>query len=131
VLSTITDGVGANTSAPVGVHGIIEQVFDPFVSWPDDFERPNRFVVNPPRPVVVDLAGILPPNTAPTRGLPMRVVQAGLQLAGDQPAELLGWARVTDGRWVALVRMEVPVAARRGVLPMLQWVPSSAVRPTT
>jgi hypothetical protein len=27
--------------------------------------------------------------------------------------------------------MEVPVAAHRGVLPMLQWVPADAVRPTT
>lgn len=104
-------------------------MFDIFASWPDDFERPNRIPVNPPRTVIVDLAGILPPNNAPTRGLPMRVVRAGLRLAGDQAAELLGWARVTDGRWVALVRMEVPVAARRGVLPMLQWVPAEAVRP--
>jgi hypothetical protein len=107
---------------------MIEHVFDPFASWPDDFERPNRIPVNPPRTVIVDLAAILPPNTAPTQGLPMRVVQAGLRLAGDQAAELLGWARVTDGRWVALVRMEVPVAAHRGVLPMLQWVPAEAVR---
>jgi hypothetical protein len=106
-------------------------VFDFFVRWPDDFERPNRFVVDPPRPVMVDLGAILPPNPKPTRGLPMRVVQAGLKLAGEQDAELLGWARVTDGRWVALVRMEVPVAAHRGVLPMLQWVPADAVRPTT
>lgn len=105
-------------------------MFDIFASWPDDFERPNRFVVDPPRPVVVDLGAILPPNTGPATGLPMRVVQAGLVLAGDQDGELLGWARVTDGRWVALVRMEVPVAAHRGILPMLQWVPSGAVRPT-
>ncbi len=106
-------------------------MFDFFAKWPDDFERPNRFAVNPPRPVVVDLGAILPPNPRPTRGLPMRVVQAGLKLAGDQPGELLGWARVTDGRWVALVRMEVPVAAHRGVLPMLQWVPADAVQPDT
>ena len=97
-------------------------MFDFFARWPDDFERPNRFAVDPPKAVVVALAAILPPHTAPTRGLPMRVVQAGLKLAGDQAGELLGWARVTDGRWVALVRMEVPVAAHRGVLPMLQWV---------
>jgi len=109
-----------------------EHVFDSFASWPDDFERPNRIPVNPPRTVIVDLAAILPPNTAPTRGLPMRVVQAGLRLAGDQAAELLGWARLNDGRWVALVRMEVPVAGgRHGVLPMLQWVPAAAVRPVT
>ncbi len=106
-------------------------MFDFFAKWSDDFERPNRFAVNPPRPVVVDLGAILPPNPKPTRGLPMRVVQAGLKLAGDQPGELLGWARVTDGRWVALVRMEVPVAAHRGVLPMLQWVPADAVQPDT
>lgn len=104
-------------------------MFDFFARWPDNFERPNRFPVDPPRDVVVDLGAILPPNTAPRRGLPMRVVQAGLHLAGDQDAELLGWARVTDGRWVALVRMELPVAAHRGVLPMLQWVPADAVRP--
>ncbi len=95
-------------------------MFDFFARWPDDFERPNRFAVDPPKAVVVALGAILPPHTAPTRGPPMRVVQAG---------ELLGWARVTDGRWVALVRMEVPVAAHRGVLPMLQWVPADAVRP--
>jgi hypothetical protein len=108
---------------------MIEQVFDLFASWPDDFERPNRVPVTPPRAVVVDLGAMLPANTAPTRGLPMRVVQAGLRLVGDQDGELLGWARVSDGRWVGLVRMEVPVAAHRGVLPMLQWVPAAAIRP--
>lgn len=104
-------------------------MFDPFSAWPDDFDRPNRHHVTPPRAVVVDLGAILPPNTAPTRGLPMRVTQAGLKLAGDQTAELLDWARATDGRWLALVRMEVPVAAHQGILPMLQWVPATAVRP--
>lgn len=59
----------------------------------------------------------------------MRVAQAGLRLTGDQVGQLLGWARVTDGRWVGLVRMEVAVAAGRGVLPMMQWVPAAAVRP--
>lgn len=99
--------------------------------WPDTFDVPNRHTVDPPLPVVVDLAQILPANTSRTdrRGLPMRVVQAGLALAGNQDAELLGWARVTDGRWLALVRMELPVAGRRGVLPMLQWVPAATVTP--
>lgn len=78
---------------------------------------------------MVDLAGVLPPNTGPTPDLPMRVAQAGLKLTGDQVGQLLGWARVTDGRWVALVGMEVPVAAGRGVLPMMQWVPANALRP--
>lgn len=78
---------------------------------------------------MVDLAAILPPDTGPTPDLPMRVAQAGLRLTGDQVGQLLGWARVTDGRWVGLVRMEVAVAAGRGVLPMMQWVPAAAVRP--
>jgi hypothetical protein len=105
-------------------------MFDFFARWPDDFDRPNRHRVDPPRPVVVDLGAILPPNTAPSRGLPMRVTQAGLKLVGDQAAELLGWARVTDGRWLALVRMEVPAAGgHHGVLPMLQWIPAGAVSP--
>jgi len=43
--------------------------------------------------------------------------------------ELLGWARWTRMVGVALVRTEVPVAAHRGVLPMLQWVPTTAVTP--
>lgn len=106
-------------------------MFEPFAHWPDKFDQPNRLPVDPPRPVHVDLGAILPPNTATSRGLPMRVVQAGLKLAGEQEGLLHGWARVTDGRWVALVRMEVPVAAGKGVLPMLQWVPAAAVRPAT
>jgi hypothetical protein len=90
-------------------------MFDFFARWPDDFDRPNRHRVDPPRPVVVDLGAILPPNTAPSRGLPMRVTQAGLKLIGDQ---------------TALVRMEVPAAGgHHGVLPMLQWIPAGAVSP--
>ncbi len=100
---------------------------------PDAFDPPNRHTVDPPQPVVVDLGRILPPNTSRTgrQCLPMRVVQAGLVLTGDRDAELLGWAWVTDGRWLALVRTEHPVAAGHGVLPMLQWVPAAAVTPQT
>ncbi len=106
-------------------------MFDVGARWPDTFDVPNRHTVHPPQLVVVDLGKILPPNTSRTdrRSLPMRVVQAGLALTGSQDAELHGWARVTDGRWLALVSMELAVAGRRGVLPMLQWVPAAAVTP--
>jgi len=40
-------------------------MFDFFARWPDDFERPNRFAVDPPKAVVVALGAILPPHTAP------------------------------------------------------------------
>jgi len=54
------------------------------------------------------------------------VVQA--YQTGDAHGELLAWARVYDGHWIALVR--VVVKAGQGQLPMIQRVPAATVRPT-
>jgi len=53
--------------------------------------------------------------------------QGGLRLSGKHPGHLLAWARVSDGRWLALVRVTAE-AGSHASLEMVQWVSSRAVR---
>lgn len=108
-------------------------MFGIFVGWPDSVERPNRVPVDPPRPVIVDLAAILPPNTGPTPDLPMRVAQAGLKLTGDQAGQLPYAADLTedtrlDSEALCLCGLlwSTPAAART-VVDLLQ--PTDFTRP--
>ena len=105
------------------------RLLEPFESWPDAFpDRPNRRLVNPPQAVVVDVGRIMPIPADTVRSVPLRVSRGGVRLTGDAHGELLAWARVYDGHWIALVR--VVVKAGQGQLPMIQWVPAATVRPT-
>lgn len=102
-------------------------MFDPFEYWPsNDVADSNRRLVDPPRPVLVELGLMVPRPAGKVEPLPLRVRQGGVRLVNQAPGQLLAWARMIDGHWLALVRVEVP--AGQGCLPMLQWVASRAVR---
>ena len=92
-----------------------------------EYVRLLRRIVDPPQQVDVELGAILTLPRTVISPLPFRVRQGGVRLAGVVPGELLAWARVFTGHWIALVRCDVPTGS--GSLPLLQWVPETAVRP--
>jgi hypothetical protein len=89
----------------------------------------NGRIIDPPLPVIVDLAALFPPG--PTVPGPVPTVnEGGLSLAGYAPGELLAWARSSSGAWVACVRFVVQPEDKQGQIPMLQWMPASSIRPS-
>lgn len=92
---------------------------------------PTRRVVDPPKPVVVDLSLLITnPDDAFRRDeVAMRVKTEGLVFRGQVSGRLHAWAQSAAGGWLALVSCEVPTGNGRGKLAMSQWCPARAVRP--
>lgn len=108
----------------------VERAFDPLASWAESLG--NGRVVDPPLPVIVDLASLFPPDLVraswPTRS-PSRSPR-GLNLTGYATGELLGWAHSSSGAWITCVRFVVEPVDKTGQVPMMQWVPAASIRPT-
>ncbi|WP_280434449.1 hypothetical protein [Nocardia carnea] len=101
-----------------------------FESWNDDFSAPLRRVVDPPAPVLVDLAVILPTRNAARRDVvSMRAKSAGLDSTATVPGLLHAWARCTTGAWIGWVRFAIPTGTRKGWVETWQWCPSHALTP--
>lgn len=101
-----------------------------FEDWPESFTPAMRIVVDPPRPVIVDLAAVIQTRPAHFRAdaVPMKVRFGGLRLADTTPGRLHAWARVSDGTWLGLVSFEIPTGNRQGKLTLTQWCPDHALR---
>lgn len=102
-----------------------------FEEWPVAMHPPTRRVVDPPKPVVVDLSLLITnPDDAFRRDeVAMRVKTEGLVFRGQVSGRLHAWAQSAAGGWLALVSCEVPTGNGRGKLAMSQWCPARAVRP--
>lgn len=104
-----------------------------FEDWPDRFTPPLRREVNPPQPVLVDLAKAIPISHRGPFGrnrLPMRVTAGGLILTGQTPGRLHAWARTSDGPWLGLVEFVLVTGNQFGRLPVTQWCQQEALTPT-
>ncbi len=100
-----------------------------FESWPIHFEPPVRRVVEPPAPVIVDLAaGIARSPLA--AGVALRVRGEGLRLDMKVPATLHAWARTTRGDWLGLIHVRIPTGNGAGYLDAQQWFPAVAITRT-
>ncbi len=102
-----------------------------FEEWPVAMLPPTRRVVDPPKPVVVDLSLLITnPDDAFRRDeVAMRVKMEGLVFRGQVSGRLHAWAQSAAGGWLALVSCEVPTGNGRGKLAMSQWCSARAVRP--
>ncbi len=103
-----------------------------FARWPVTFDPPTRRLVDPPQPVIVSVSHALPgsSNTSFRDGTPLRVRAEGLSVDLKVQGELFGWARLTNGAWLACVNFSVPTGNGKGHLDLQrQWVPSSAIAP--
>lgn len=110
---------------------IIERVFE---YWPPLFDRPLRRVVEPPTPVLVDLASVFP--TGSDRGRPfglqhiaMGIKAGGLVITGQTIGRLHAWARAADGTWLGLVEFDLMTGNQQGRLRVRQWCPQRALAP--
>jgi hypothetical protein len=103
-----------------------------FEDWRDPFDPPLRRVVDPPAPVLVDLATAIPTGADGPFGrnrIAMRIKAGGLVLTGQTPGRLRAWARATDGTWLGLVEFVLTTGNQQGTLPVRQWCPAKALRP--
>ncbi|MFG3524899.1 hypothetical protein ACGF5S_31900 [Nocardia nova] len=103
-----------------------------FEDWPDTFTPSLRREVDPPQPVLVDLAKAIPSSGNRPFGrnhIPMRVKAGGLVLTGKTPGRLRAWARVADGAWLGLVEFVLVTGNQRGRLSVMQWCPQAALSP--
>lgn len=103
-------------------------MFDPLESWPETLG--NGRVVDAPLPVTVDLASLFPPGPGRSNTQPLRISKGGLALTGYAAGELLAWARSSSGAWIGCVRLVVEPVNGLGQVPMLQWMPSTSMRPS-
>ncbi|WP_280255473.1 hypothetical protein [Nocardia wallacei] len=104
-----------------------------FEDWIDPFDPPLRRVVDPPAPVLVDLATAIPTGNDRPFGrnrIAMRIKAGGLVVTGQTPGQLHAWARAADGTWLGLVEFVLTTGNQRGTLPVRQWCPAKALRPT-
>lgn len=101
-----------------------------FEEWPSSFERRLRHELDPPVPVVVDLAVAIPtPGGRFRDSLPLAVTQGGLQVSDRVPGMLLAWARTTTGAWIGLVEAVIVTGSRQGRVPIRQWCSAAALEP--
>ncbi len=105
----------------------VELMFDPLEGWPETLG--NGRLVDPPLTVTVDLGALFPPGPGQSNTQPLRISKGGLAVTGYAAGELLAWARTTSGAWIGCVRFVVEPANKLGQVPMLQWMPSTSIRP--
>ena len=74
-----------------------------FEDWPVTMHPSPRRVVDPPRPVTVDLSLLIanPDDKFRRDAVPMHVKMEGLTFHGRVPGHLHAWARSTAGGWLA------------------------------
>ncbi|OXR40520.1 hypothetical protein B7C42_07459 [Nocardia cerradoensis] len=103
-----------------------------FEDWPDPFNF--RRTLDPPAPVLVDLATIFP--TGADIGRPfgrnhiaMGIKAGGLVVTGKTHGYLHAWARAADGTWLGLVEFVVMTGNQQGRVRVQQWCPQRAISP--
>lgn len=102
-----------------------------FEDWPVAMPPSPRRVVDPPRPITVDLSLLIvnPDDKFRRDTVPMHVKMEGLAFLDRVPGHLHAWARTTAGGWLALISCDVPTGNRAGKLTIRQWCPARAVTP--
>jgi hypothetical protein len=101
-----------------------------FDTWRAEFTPSPHRVVDPPVPVIVNVAlAIGEVAGRPANSLPLRVRAEGLSVDVEVPGQVHGWARTSRGTWLCKVRFAIPTGNARGYLEVDQWCPAAAVRP--
>jgi hypothetical protein len=99
-----------------------------FEYWADEFSAPLRRVVDPPAPVLVDLATAIPTDGPFRRDtLSLRIKAGGLNVAATVPGLLYAWARTNDGTWLGLVAFTIHTGNGHGRVEARQWCPARAI----
>ncbi|QIS02353.1 hypothetical protein F5X71_08470 [Nocardia brasiliensis] len=95
-----------------------------FEYWTDEFSSSLWRVVDPPKPVLVELGTAISTIThLRGGGASLRVKSAGLDLRRTVPGLVHAWAECIDGSWIGLCSFVIPTADQRGHVPAFQWCP--------
>lgn len=116
---------------PSAAGHILDSIECMFDEWPDQFTPSLRRVVDPPRPILIDLPQAIPTSSPAGFGrnrVAMGTRAGGLDLTATVPGLLRGWARATDGTWLGLCEFIVLTGNQQGRLPVAQLCPASAIR---
>lgn len=92
--------------------------------------RPTLRLVDPPRPVLVDVNMLLGSRDDAFRldTVPLSVKTAGLNVfSGNTSGLLHAWAQTTRRAWLAQVSFEVITGDGRARLSVCQWCPARAI----
>lgn len=103
-----------------------------FESWRVEMSPATQRVVEPARPVLVNLNAILgsPDDAFRLDTVELRIKSEGLDVFRDRvPGLLHAWAQTTRGGWLALISCDVKSGNGKGHLPIEQWCPARAVTP--
>lgn len=79
--------------------------------------------------VWVRISLVLPPTRVGSGNVPLRVRQAGIDVAETVPGRLLAWHQSITGDWFAMTEFRVANRAGRAALTLTQLVPANAVTP--
>lgn len=94
-----------------------------FEYWTDEFSSSLRVVVDPPKPVLIELGTAITTITRLRGGVSLRVKATGLDLTRTVPGLVHAWAECSDGSWIGLCSFVIPTADRKGHVPAFQWCP--------
>ncbi len=86
-----------------------------FDSWAGLLTASVLRVVNPPRPVLVDLTRMIPAPDDAFRldTVPMRTKLDGLDVSCEVTGLVHGWVKSARGSWLALVSADIPTGNRK------------------
>ncbi|MBV7706470.1 hypothetical protein NOVA_27160 [Nocardia nova] len=101
-----------------------------FEDWPDPFHF--RRTLDPPTPVLIDLATIFPTGADLRRPfgrnhIAMGIKAGGLVVTGKTHGYLHAWARAADGTWLGLVEFVLMTGNQQGRVRVRQLVPAWAL----
>jgi hypothetical protein len=102
-----------------------------FETWDAHFDPKPYRVVDPPMRVTVRFGEGFArrPGKYGPGGLPLRVVNEGLNIDDPVEGRLHAWARLSTGEWLCLLEFRVPTGNGRGFLEIRQWCPAQAATP--
>ncbi len=103
-----------------------------YENWPVTFEPPTRRIVEPPKPVLVNVAlTIAGFGAAAFRDdTPLKVRAEGLVMDVKVQGLLHAWAKNTRAQWMCCLSFRIPMGNDKGFLQVdRQWCPAEAAVP--
>lgn len=106
---------------------------DLYENWPVTFEPPARRIVDPPMPVLVNVAMTIAGGSGAgsfRNDTPLKVRAEGLAIDLKVQGLLHAWAKTVTNQWVCCLSFRIPTGNGAGYLQLEnQWCPATAAVP--
>ncbi|OZC83499.1 hypothetical protein CH282_15915 [Rhodococcus sp. 06-418-1B] len=106
--------------------------FPLYENWPTSFEPPTRRLVDPPQPVLINVAQTIAQSAASSfrDDTPLKVRAEGLSMDLKVQGYLHAWAKTSRGQWICCLSYRIPTGNDKGFLQVdRQWCPADAATP--